>query len=292
MNDKPWRVAELIQTSTEILEKNKIEDARLNAELILGQTLVMERVKLYLNYDRPVSPTELSNYRSLFKRRLAREPLQYILGKTEFMSLEFEVSPAVLIPRADTETLVEWVIKNCQNDEQIRILDIGTGSGNIAICLAYYLPKAKVVGVDISDDALKVASNNKKKHINDNKVVFVQTDVKTDNFAKTFKNRFDVIVSNPPYVRCREFKLLQPEVLKYEPKIALADETNKGIFYQKIAQCSIHLLKENGTIFVEIGIGCAQDVKEIFQRYGFNEFEIKKDLAGIKRVLSIKNKCN
>jgi release factor glutamine methyltransferase len=224
----------------------------------------------------------------LFKRRLAREPLQYILGKTEFMSLEFDVSPAVLIPRADTETLVEWVIANFKNDGQLRGLDIGTGSGNIAISLAYYLPKVKIVGVDISKEALNIAIKNKNRYIEDNKVVFVQSDIRIESFANTFRNRFDFIVSNPPYVRCKEFKSLEPEVKKYEPRIALADEIDNGLFYQKIAQHSNYLLSENGTIFVEIGFGCVQEVKTIFQQFGLYDFKIKKDLGGIERVLLIK----
>jgi release factor glutamine methyltransferase len=288
MNTKQWRLAELIQTSTEFLKKNQIENARLNAEILLGQSLGMERVDLYLNYDRPLSSAELNDYRKLIRRRISREPLQYILGETEFMSLKFYVQPGTLIPRADTEILVERVIKTYRNSGEKWILDIGTGSGNISVSLAYYLPDVRIVGIDVSWDALKVAKKNIKKYSLENRVFLLHSDVTSSQFSSSFKGKFDCIVSNPPYIKEDELKELEPEVAKYEPQIALKDIGNNGCFYQKIAKFSKTLLKENGSVFVEFGINQGDNVRAIFKKNGYNNLETENDLAGIERILLAK----
>ena len=283
-------MAELIQTSTDFLQKNSIKNPRLNAELLLGQILNLERMELYLNYDKPLSPQELIEYRNLVRRRIGHEPLQYILGETEFMSLNFLVSPAVLIPRADTETLVEWVIESSRSKGKKWILDIGTGSGNIAISLAYNLPEIQVVGIDISNEALKIAAKNVKTHLLDKRVFLLQTDLLNQEFANIFKNRFDVIVSNPPYIKKEEFDLLDAEITKFEPQIALKDVKNNGFFYQRIAQITSHMLKKDGAVFVEMGYKYQDEIKSIFQNHGFSDLTTRRDLAGIDRVLSAKRK--
>lgn len=288
MTTKHWRLAELIKASTEFLKKNRIDNARLNAELLLGQTLGMERVNLYLNYDRPLTSTELTQYRKLIRRRISREPLQYILGETEFMSLKFDVKPGVLIPRADTEILVEWIIETFHSCGEKWILDIGTGSGNIAVSLAKYLPDVRIVGIDISWEALKIAKNNVKKYNLENRVHLLYSDATSLPFCSTFKQRFDCIVSNPPYIKIDEFEKMAPEVAKFEPKIALEDVGNNGSFYRKIAKCSKTLLHDNGSVFVEFGMNQGNSVKNIFQNNGFCFLESKNDLAGIERVLFIK----
>ena len=288
MNTKQWRLAELIQTSTEFLKKNQIENARLNAEILLGQTLGMERVDLYLNYDRPLSSVELDDYRKLIRRRISREPLQYILGVTEFMSLKFCVQSGTLIPRADTEILVEWVIKTFQNCGEKWILDIGTGSGNISVSLAYYLPEVRLVGIDVSWEALKIAKKNIKKYSLENRIFLLHSDVTSSQFCSSFKGKFDCIVSNPPYIKEDELKVLEPEVAKYEPKIALEDIGNNGCFYHKIAKLSKTLLKENGSVFVEFGMNQGESVNSIFKKNGFKNLETEDDLAGIERVLCAK----
>ncbi len=281
-------MADLIQTSTDFLQKNSIKNPRLNAELLLGQTLSLERMELYLNYDRPLSPQELTDYRNLVRRRIGHEPLQYILGKTEFMSLNFVVSPAVLIPRADTETLVEWVIESSRSNKKKWILDIGTGSGNIAISLAHNLPESRVVGIDISKEALKIAAKNVKKHLPDNRVFLLQSDLFDRKFINIFKNRFDVIVSNPPYIKKEEFDLLDAEITKFEPPIALKDIKNNGFFYSRIAQITSHMLRQDGAVFVEMGYKHKDEIKSIFQNHKFTDLTTRHDLAGIDRVLCAK----
>ena len=241
-----------------------------------------------MNYDRPLSPQELTDYRNLVRRRIGHEPLQYILGKTEFMSLNFVVSPAVLIPRADTETLVEWVIESSRSNKKKWILDIGTGSGNIAISLAHNLPESRVVGIDISKEALKIAAKNVKKHLPDNRVFLLQSDLFDRKFINIFKNRFDVIVSNPPYIKKEEFDLLDAEITKFEPPIALKDIKNNGFFYSRIAQITSHMLRQDGAVFVEMGYKHKDEIKSIFQNHKFTDLTTRHDLAGIDRVLCAK----
>ena len=285
MKSKRWRLAELISTSAELFEKHQIENARLNAELLLAHTLKMDRVRLYMNYDRPLSEAELISYRSLVRRRLTDEPLQYILGQTEFMSLSFKVTPAVLIPRPDTETLVEWVIETYKTGDEKWILDIGTGSGNIAVSLAHYLPSVHVVAIDVSPAALQIAAENCRKNNCTERVHLFRINFTHENFVNAFQTQFDYIVSNPPYIPEHEFKFLSGEILKHEPHLALRDGKQNGFYYQKIAASAAGLLKEDGAIFVEIGHNQANSVKNIFASRGFKCVGLRRDLAGIERVL-------
>ncbi len=287
-NHTTWRVTQLIQTTSAVLTNNQIEYARLNAEILLGSVLGMSRVDLYLNYDRPVSEEELTRLRHLVRRRLAHEPLQYILGEAEFMSLKFHVTPDVLIPRPDTETLVEWVIERYHNAAVVRILDLGTGSGNIAISLAHYLKQAQVTGIDISLAGLQIAAENVRRHGVENQVRLIQADLTAADFAGTFRQTFDVIVSNPPYITNVQLAALAPEVADHEPNIALRQGESNGFFYHKIVGLAPALLQRQGAVFVELGFGQLEMVKNIFSVSGLNEVEIRSDLAEIPRVLLAK----
>ncbi|HDK35383.1 MAG TPA: peptide chain release factor N(5)-glutamine methyltransferase [Bacteroidetes bacterium] len=287
MKSKHWRLAELIKTSVELFKKHQIENARLNAELLLAHTLQMDRVRLYLNYDRPLNEVELTTYRNLVRRRLTDEPMQYILGKTEFMSLPFKVTPAVLIPRPDTETLVEWVIETCRTGGKKWILDIGTGSGNIAVSLAHYLPFIHVVAIDVSPAALRIAAANCRENNCTARVHFFRSNFTHENFVNVFQAKFDYIVSNPPYIPEHEFEFLSGGILKHEPHLALRDGEQNGYYYQKIAGAAARLLKEDGAVFVEIGHKQADPVKEIFASHGFRFIDLRRDLAGIERVLQV-----
>jgi len=228
---KLWKIVELLQTTTEFFQKKSIDNPRLNAELLLCKVLGIQRVDLYVNYDRPISSKELREYHDFVCRRASREPLQYILGQTEFMSLTFMVNPSVLIPRQDTETLVEWVIERFNGRQNLKILDLGTGSGNIAISLAFYLNEPHITAVDISQKALESAQENANLNKVNDCVSFIQCDALDRRFETILNDRFDIIVANPPYIPEQEFMQLEPEVREYEPRIALLDQNNGDTFF-------------------------------------------------------------
>ena len=288
-----YRVIEIIQMMTDYLQKYQIENARLNAELLTSHVLNMNRVQLYLNFEKPLRTSEIDQLRALLKRRAEHEPLQYLLGEVEFYSLKFKVTPQTLIPRPETEILVEKVIEFCQScfseKENIDILDVGTGSGNIAVALAKNLRNCTVTGIDVSAEALKVAEKNAE--INDvaEKIHFLQCDF-LKNIPNTFP-QFDVVVSNPPYISELEFELLSEEVLRFEPKIALSGGNDGLKFYRRISEVVDTLLKKEGLIALEIGANQAESVKEILSATGFlHQLEVMPDLNKLPRVIIGKRK--
>ena len=288
--EKLWRLVDLLQTSTDFLKEKGIANPRLNAEMLLGCVLDMERVELYVNFDRPITPEELENYRELFRRRATHEPLQYITGKTEFMSLPFRVNSTVLIPRQDTEALVEWVIEDYKNFDDMMILDLGTGSGNIAISLAHYLPNAKITAVDLSPEAIQVASENAVLNNTNDRINFIKADMMEPEFASRIDLRFEIIVSNPPYVPPNEFEILDAEVKNFEPRTSLVDEKGEGASFRRIAELGRQLLTDDGAEYVEVGAGQFNRVKNIFESNGYVRIQSRKDYAGIERVVSARLK--
>lgn len=285
---KLWRIVELLQTTTEFLQKKSIDNPRLNAELLLCKVLGIQRVDLYVNYDRPISSQELQEYRDYIRRRASREPLQYVLGQTEFMSLTFKVNPSILIPRQDTETLVEWVLDRFNGRQNLKILDLGTGSGNIAVSLAYYLNEPQITAVDISQEALESAQENANLNKVDDCISFIHCDVLDRRFEIIMNDRFDIIVANPPYIQEQEFMQLEPEVREYEPRIALVGQNKVNTFSHRICELAPHLLKDNGEVFVEIAAGQSETVEAIFKKNRFKSVQIRKDIAGIERVVLAK----
>jgi release factor glutamine methyltransferase len=251
----------------------------------------VDRVHLYLNFDRPLDAEELSAFKAKLKRRLSHEPLQYIIGEAEFMSLPFHVSPGVLIPRPETEVLVEACLKLCRQEygqhERIDILDIGTGSGNIAIALAKNLDCAYVTAIDSSAEALKVARENAVLNDVSDKIEFVHSPIEEFSIAEC-SNGFDVVVSNPPYVTTSEYASLPPEIRDYEPKEALLAGEDGLDFYRKNSVILRQLLKPSGVAFFEIGAHQGRSVQTLFAAEQFAQCEIIKDLAGLDRVLMLK----
>ncbi len=282
---KKWRVIDLIQWTTQFFEKKNIPDARLNAERLLSRVLGLNRVQLYLQFENILTHTQLDNFRESVKRRLNNEPLQYILGETEFMSLPFKLNSSVLIPRPDTEILVEQVLEDTSKDMEVNVLDIGTGSGNIAISLAHYLPKSRVVAVDISQEALDVARENALLNQVNGRIRFIREDVFDSSFAMKLGDRFDRIVSNPPYISETEFYTLPEEVRNFEPHIALRDGADGLTFHRRISQVANEMLTPGGKIFLEVGQGQWKEVERILEQAGFQNVTVTKDLAGIDRVL-------
>jgi release factor glutamine methyltransferase len=273
-----WTLLKVLAWTREYLAEKGVENARLEAEWLLCATLALDRVGLYLNFDKPLSDTELALFRGKVARRARREPLQYILGTQEFMGLEFDVTPAVLIPRLDTEVLVEEALKLAAPSG--RILDIGVGSGCIAVALARSLPQAEVCGVEKSSESISLAARNAEKH------GVTVTLFEGSLFEPFAGQRFNLIVSNPPYIPTADLEYLQPEVREFEPRGALDGGVDGLDFYRLIIPAACDHLATGGWLLFEIGIGQAEQVLEMFKKTGsFGELFTTKDHAGIERVV-------
>jgi len=274
-----WTVLKILQWTADYFRGKEIESARLDAELLLSATLDMDRVTLYVNFERPLNADELSRYREKVQRRASREPIQYILGETEFWSLPFNVNPAVLIPRADTEVLVEEALQRM--DGCCSVLDIGTGSGAIAIALAHEMPEIYVTAIDCSEAALEVARGNARRNGVEDRVACLAGDLKSLPAGP-----FDVIVSNPPYIPSRDWEQLMPEVRDHEPRLAL-DGGDDGLeAYRRIAVQAVQVLSPDGWLLVEVGIGQATVVSALFRAAGLTDVTQRDDYAGIPRVVT------
>lgn len=278
-------VLEAITKSTEYLQSKGIESARLNAEMMLAHILNCKRLNLYLLFDRPLSEGEISVYREFLKRRSMNEPLQYILGTVEFYGLEFLVDKSVLIPRPETEILVETVIESCKNRNNVSVLDVGTGSGNIAISIAKHIPYAEITAIDSSTEAIRLAKENEIKNDLKDTIMFRVIDIFDLNSEFQLKE-YDAIVSNPPYIPEHEFETLAPELRVYEPKSALTDYADGYNFYRKIISCTDSLLKTGGQVFFELGAGQSEKVKQMLLDKNFSELKIRTDYLNIERVIS------
>ncbi|MCU0651666.1 MAG: peptide chain release factor N(5)-glutamine methyltransferase [Candidatus Omnitrophica bacterium] len=260
------------------------------AELLFSEILKCNRSSLYLNKNLRLNKTKAVEISHVLKRRITGEPIQYILGKTEFMGMEFKVTPDVLIPRPETEILVEVVIKLVNSfsstHQALKILDIGTGSGCIAISLAKLLTNVEIYAVDVSEKALQVAKENAK--LNKVKINFFQNDVLS---AISFQpSAFSLIVSNPPYVRAAEINQLQIEVQR-EPHIALDGGRDGLDFYRDIIKYAARALKNNGYLALEIGFRQLKGIKNIFHKSNkFEIIEVVKDYNYIERVVIAKLK--
>ncbi len=275
-------VLEAINLSTEFLGKKEIESPRINAELLLAHTLNCRRLDLYLSYDRPLNEDEVNIYREFIRRRSKSEPLQYIIGKVEFYGLEFNVNPSVLIPRQETEILVETIINSVNKEDNLRILDIGVGSGNISVSLAKHLPYTKITASDISEEALVIAKANAEMNNVLERINFINHNILKDDL----EDEFDIVVSNPPYISEKEFPELKDELKVYEPRNALTDFSDGLNYFKTISSRAQKFLINNGKIFFEAGQGQAEDVKKILGENNFKEISIVKDYLKIDRVIS------
>ena len=280
MNTKPekWDVLKVLNWTKGYLAEKGVENPRLEAEWMLCEALSLDRVGLYLNFDKPLSDAELAAYRSMVARRGKREPLQYILGSQEFMGLEFQVTPAVLIPRHDTEVLVTEAVK--RGAVARSVLDIGAGSGCVAVALAKALPQAEICSVDVSGEALEVARGNAER--NGATVHFFQGSL----FEPFAGRHFDMVVSNPPYIPNYELAALQAEVRGFEPMGAL-DGGGDGLdFYRRIVSDAPGYLNPGGWLIFEVGAGQAPQVLGLLQSGGFTgETFTQTDPAAIERVV-------
>jgi len=276
-------VLEAIQLSSDFLQKKGIVSPRLNAELLLSEILKVKRLDLYLKFDRPLTTEETNLYRDYIVRRSKYEPLQYITGNTEFYGLQFAVSPAVLIPRNDTEILVDEAIKLISNsEEKVRVLEVGSGSGNIAVSLAVNCPNAEINSIDISAEALEIA----KKNANSNNVHDRINFICSDFFCyKPAINDFDFIISNPPYISKQDVEKLAKEITEHEPRQALTDENDGLSFYKAIINFGESFLKHGGRILFEVEDKKAESVTGLFAQKGFQNIYSVKDYSDIQRVV-------
>lgn len=276
---------EALISGIEVLKSSDIDAPAVEAGVILCFVVGKDKSYLYSHGDYILSDREFNLFHSCINKRAEGMPAQYITGRQEFMSLAFSVNPGVLIPRQDTEILVETVIGHLKHhhDKDTLVLDIGTGSGCIAISIAYYLKQCRVVAADISEKALKTAHSN-ANYLN---VAHRMEFVKSDLFSElgNFRQSFDVIASNPPYIPTDEVKTLQTEVKDYEPLTAL-DGGKDGLgFYKSIIGNSVRFLKPGGMLAFEVGYGQAGQVKELLAK-DFHDIRIIRDLAKIERVVT------
>lgn len=284
---KKSSIAEILKISTDKL-CNEIENARLEAEILLCNVLKTNRLNLYLNSDRHLTDDHLFMYKKLIQRRLKGEPIAYIVGSKEFMNFDLTVDENVLIPRPETEILVEAVIDRLKNfSGKIKIADLGTGSGAIAISIAKFIVNVEVEAVDISEKAIDIAKLNA---INNNVADKINFHV-GDLFDPIVDQKFNAIVSNPPYIPSDIINTLQSEVKNYEPRIALDGGADGLNFYRKIIDLSPKLLLKNGFIAVEIGYDQSELITNLIESGGrFKQIEVIKDLAGLDRIVIAKNK--
>jgi release factor glutamine methyltransferase len=273
-----WTLLKLLRWTTDYFADKGVDNPRLDAELLLAHVLQLDRVGLYLNFERPLNAAELDVIRPLVKRRGQREPLQYLIGHTEFWSLRFEVTPAVLIPRADTEILVEEALNRAADTGNM--LDVGTGSGAIAISLARELPDWQITGLDISTAALDVARRNAEKNEVGGQVQFLHGDL-----AELPQQQYDLIVSNPPYIAQAEWDRLMPEVRCFEPQQALLAADNGLDCYRQLAGQAESRLRPGGWLLVEIGWQQAATVQQLFAAAGLQDIFVRDDYAGQPRVV-------
>jgi release factor glutamine methyltransferase len=274
MTQRTWTIKEILNVTSQFLRDKQIESPRLCAEVLLSLQLRKTRVELYLSFDQPLRDSEVAQYRALVKRRLNREPLQYITGRQEFWSLEFTVNPSVLVPRPDTEILVEEALNLKKTNQlpegsgdQTRILDLGTGCGAIAVSLAKEMEGAALWATDISAEALAVARENAERHAVSGKITFCQGDLY--QALEQPAPAFDMIIANPPYIASDAFDTLPEEVRSYEPRIAL-DGHEKGMYFiERIIGDAENYLKPGGWLLMEMDPGQTEQALALTGATGF-----------------------
>jgi len=281
MGEERWTVLRVIQWTTEHFQKKGVENPRLESEVLLAHLLGIDRMGLYLNYDRPLKEEERTAYRDMIQRRIAGEPVAYIVGYREFWSMRFSVSPECLIPRPETEHLVEEGVRIGKGlRSPLRVLEIGHGCGAVAVALATELEEARIVATDISPGALSLAQENAEAHGAGERIRFV-----LGNLFPPGEGPFDLICSNPPYIPTEEVLKLAPEVRDYEPLTALNGGEDGLRFFREIAEGAPGFLTEGGWLLLELGQGQDEQVSAILKERGFVHIDLIPDYAGIKRVI-------
>jgi release factor glutamine methyltransferase len=277
-----WTVLDLLRWTTRHFESRGIPSARLDAEILLAFSLGVERLQLYIDFDKPLAPEERAGFRALVQRRAdERVPVALLTGRKEFWSLDLAVSADVLVPRPETETLVSAAIDLAEGRSGLRILEIGTGSGAIALALAQELPDAEIFATDVSPAALEIAASNADKHGMGDRIRLIEGDL----FAPVAGERFDLIVSNPPYLAEAERASLAPE-LAQEPDRALFAAAEGGEALRRLAEGAPERLNPNGALALELAPGLETRVAEWCRGAGLREVRTWRDLADRPRVVA------
>jgi len=282
---KNWRIIDLVNWGKKYFYSKGFENPRKEIEWLLCDLLSLSRVELYLHFEKLVNQTSLHNLREWIKRRLMGEPLQYITGKTEFFDSTILLHTSALIPRPETERLVEVTIDLAKKNPIKSILDIGTGTGCIAIALAIKLKNCAIEAIDISVEALDLAKENTKLNNVENSITFKKLDILND----TICNKYDIVVSNPPYVSKQDYEILPKEIKNFEPKGALTDMDDGLTFYRRFVEIGKQIVNQDGYMVIELGGNAhAQKVKQLFERNNFSDISLFKDYNGDFRVMTVK----
>ncbi len=288
--DKFKTIGQTLKWVSKLFKSVEIINPERETELLLSYFLKMNRSEIYLNSNRALKNKEKKQLENMIQERIRKIPLQYITKYQEFMGMDFLVEKGVLIPRPETEILAERVIeklKKRKSSSHLKIVDLGTGTGIIAISIAKFIKDITIYATDISKKSLQVALKNAQKHNCEDKIIFLQGDLFRPFLGKIEKNSLDVIISNPPYINSDDFKLLPPEIKDNEPDIALYGGVDGIDYYRKIIEGSPKFLKRDGFIALEVGLNQAKTIKELILKennYRKN-VEIFKDYSGIERVV-------
>jgi len=282
-NGKPWRIIDVINWGVDYFENKSLENPRLEIEIFLQHILDCKKIDLYINFENEVSATDLNTLKGYIKRRLRNEPSQYIVGKSNFYGRNFYVDNNVLIPRPETEILINACIEFLSMKDNPEIIDIGTGSGCIGITLAKEIPSSNVIAIDCSEEALAVAEKN-AKNIGIKNIDFV----KSDFLKQTIDLRADLLVSNPPYISREDISTLMADVKEYEPSKALTDNLDGLEFYRVFSKKFDPMIKIDGALIVEVGKDKHPlKAKKIFEKSGPVNVEMINDYNGDIRVLKV-----
>ena len=287
MPSKMWRVVDLLDWTVGYFQQHGIPNPRLDAEVLLAHLLEKSRLQLYLHFEMPVFQEHLTPFRELIKKRIAHTPVSYLTNRKEFMSLDFYVDERVLIPRPETEQLVETILTTEVGNSQ-RLLELGTGSGVIATSLAVQQPEWEIVATDISDPALAVARKNAETHASAAQITFLSGDLfePVDAICANGEAQFDWIVANPPYIKNTERATLSPDVRDHEPEIALfAGDDGLDVIRRLIAEAPKYLAP-SGKLILEIGATQADTVRTLLDaESAYSTYELLKDYAGKERIV-------
>ena len=280
---RTWTIVDMLQWGTDYFAAREVDSPRLSVELLLCHVTGLQRIDLYVQHDKPLTDVELSVLRSMIKRRAKGEPLQYILGSVEFMGCTIGVEAGVLIPRPETEFIVDDLCRRMQGlgARELRVLDIGSGSGCIAIALARVFPSARILALDVSEQALSIAERNAVTNKVEN-IVFRKCDILSQ--LPRIQAPFDVIVSNPPYIADCEVAQLQREVRDYEPLNALTDNKDGLSFYRRFAEIFPRMLAPQGLFCLEFADGASEELTGMFTKAGYR-CEVLRDLRDEPKAL-------
>ena len=284
MHKEIWTIGRILQWTEQYFQSKEMDTPRLDGEVLLSHVLGKDRIYLYTHYDQPLIQEELDAFRPLVQERAKGHCVAAIIGEKDFMGLTFKVNDKVLIPRPDTETLIEYVLGTYSKDSDVRILDVCTGPGTILLSLLHYLPNACGMGIEISADALSLAKVNSERFNLNNRAQLLESDMFSALDGKN--EQFDLIVSNPPYIRTGDAKLLSQDVLN-EPHIALFGGEDGLDFYRILAKTCGTYLKSQGHIAFEIGFDQAEAVKALLEETGqYSNIRCIADLGGNDRVVT------